>query len=513
MDQLLAINDLEEMIDVGILSQMFPCGRMLYSKKLQACKNCMKKKKGKKKNQKNRTCEFCGDTGKLPYRIHKYLGQFNDTGQIIDEDYQDHFEKTHTEILNASTQIHVGDISNTIALYDAKRSQGKEMEETEIVVRSLSRSMSKSEAENNILEQLEQYRSTIVPDELNTVTYLKKHGLEKIDSLQIKARSHSVYPNLIELSYSSISSNMEEDIVQECRGLILDRSNDWGVVAFPYKKFFNYGDPRSAPLDWASITLTEKVDGSIAIMYYYNHDWHIASSSTPDGSKVFVGDKTFSEVFWKVWQDIDYSLPHDENCTYVFEIILKDYPIVVKHERDFIYCHGARDNISFQELDSGLISAAHGWKNVPTYIFESLETTIEVMNSLNPLEHEGFVATDSQFNRCKLKSKQYVSISLLNISNSKEISARHILDIIRMNETFEFLAYFPEFTDTYLTLSEKYETLINNLISLKRNNVEPSDNKRLQDLLHHLSAPDRSHIKKELRTYNLDKLHKLVTHQ
>ena len=42
---------------------------------------------------------------------------------------------------------------------------------------------------------------------------------------------------------------MDNPIVQQARGIILDEAKDWKVVARPYDKFFNLGEGNAAPID------------------------------------------------------------------------------------------------------------------------------------------------------------------------------------------------------------------------------------------------------------------------
>jgi tRNA splicing ligase len=53
----------------------------------------------------------------------------------------------------------------------------------------------------------------------------------------------------VQYSYSHTGCDMSNEIVQECRGIIIDSKN-WEVVAFPYTKFFNFGDPMADAIDW-----------------------------------------------------------------------------------------------------------------------------------------------------------------------------------------------------------------------------------------------------------------------
>src|ERR1019366_8453836 len=98
----------------------------------------------------------------------------------------------------------------------------------------------------------------------------------------IKSNRHRAFPHLVMLKYSQINSPMNEPIVQQCRGIILDESNDWAVVSYPFDKFFNYGEPNAAKIDWANTRVLEKLDGSLMTLYWYADQWRVASSGTPD---------------------------------------------------------------------------------------------------------------------------------------------------------------------------------------------------------------------------------------
>ena len=79
---------------------------------------------------------------------------------------------------------------------------------------------------------------------LKVQQYLIDFGLDTLqDQFKIKVRRHNKYPNLICLNYNQLeSSPKDHPVVRECRGLILDEENNWFVVSYPYKRFFNYGE-------------------------------------------------------------------------------------------------------------------------------------------------------------------------------------------------------------------------------------------------------------------------------
>ena len=65
---------------------------------------------------------------------------------------------------------------------------------------------------------------------------------------------HHPTERLVQLHYQQTASNMALEVVQECRGLILEVGS-WNIVSFPFKKFFNLGEKNAARLDWSGDAL------------------------------------------------------------------------------------------------------------------------------------------------------------------------------------------------------------------------------------------------------------------
>lgn len=100
--------------------------------------------------------------------------------------------------------------------------------------------------------------------------FLRDGGkLEQIEGkpYNLRLRRHGTYPNLVLFKYG-ISPDWSHPEVINARGIILDEDNDWEVVAYPYDKFFNYGDPIAAKVDFEDSIIYEKLDGSLMFMYW-----------------------------------------------------------------------------------------------------------------------------------------------------------------------------------------------------------------------------------------------------
>lgn len=137
----------------------------------------------------------------------------------------------------------------------------------------------------------------------------------------IHVKRHKDYNNLVLLKYS-IDTPMGEEISQDCRGIILDENDNWKIVCFPYRKFFNYGEGHATQIDVNTMKVYEKLDGSLMTLYWYDNKWHVASSGTPDASgNINESDKTFADLFWKVWSQLNYIFPTNRDMCYMFELM------------------------------------------------------------------------------------------------------------------------------------------------------------------------------------------------
>jgi hypothetical protein len=294
--------------------------------------------------------------------------------------------------------------------------------------------------------------------------FLQTHPLEELTTRYgIRVNRHKKYPNLVQLKYDQIESPMRDPLVQECRGVILDESDNWNIVAFPFRKFFNYDEFYASAINWTQARVYEKLDGSIMTLYFYKGEWQIASASLPDASGQ-VRNQTFTigELFWQTWKNNGYQLPADTGRCYIFELTSPYTQVVVPYSENNLHLIGARNVITGQEEFPEAIAQEYGWQVVPCFPLTTLNQVLEAGQQLNPMKQEGFVVCDNQFNRVKIKSLQYVSIGFLKGIDDKN-TKRYLLEIIKTNEGSEFLSYMPEYTSVFTELKTNYDALVDEL--------------------------------------------------
>jgi len=300
---------------------------------------------------------------------------------------------------------------------------------------------------------------------LETVSYILANGLESlVERYAIKAAWGRRSGNLVCLKYSQINSPMHEPIVRECRGLVLDEADGYRIVCRSFDKFFNFGEPNAAAIDWATAKVFEKLDGSLCSLYCYRDEWQVATTGTPDGAgQLNDTDTTFAALFWKTFKELGYRLPADSGpranrIVYMFELMTPLNRIVVRHARPRLALIGVRD-LDLGELEPEPLAQAMGWEVAQSFPLRCLEDCLSVCNQLDPMQAEGYVVCDSAFRRVKIKSPRYVALAHL-----KEVmSGRRLLEIARGNESGEFLTYFPEFADAFNRVNQEFVSLCDEL--------------------------------------------------
>lgn len=270
------------------------------------------------------------------------------------------------------------------------------------------------------------------------------------------------------LKYNQLESDFSLDIVKEARGIIL-REKDLKVVCFPFTKFFNVGEEYASKIDWNSARVQEKIDGNLIKIWYDKNAnglniWHISTNGMIDAFKCDTGNdlcpyKTFGELFMSVFPPTLFN--HlNRNYTYMFELVSPWTKIIVNYPWTQIYHLGTRDNTTFQELNVDI-----GITKPQEY---PLKTESEVKNAASelPYNEEGYVVVDKDWNRIKIKSPEYVNAHRL--INNKVIDRKKILDLIRKNDYFEFLSYFPEYKKVFSKMETRYRQYRKRLYSVDR---------------------------------------------
>lgn len=193
--------------------------------------------------------------------------------------------------------------------------------------------------------------------------------------------------------------------------------------------------------------------------------------------------KTNAELFWEVFKMLNYKLPapEDENKCYMFELATPQNIVLIRHPKADLFLHGVRNLTTLQEELPDHYVEKYGWTLAPMKVItggkdEFEKTILATVNSLDGLKCEGYVICDSQFNRFKLKCTSYVNLALLHTKDGKEW--KRLVAIVQINEGSEFLAYFPQHTEIYNCLMQRFNHVLATLEKAKIK-FQPLDNRGL----------------------------------
>src|SRR5574344_1881444 len=134
--------------------------------------------------------------------------------------------------------------------------------------------------------------------ELQLLDFIKQNKENWKEVLQKKPYSLIVKEDddYILLKYNQLESDLSNSIVQECRGIIL-RKSDLKVVCFPFKKFFNYHEPNAADIDWDGARVLDKIDGSLIKLWFDNGCWHWSTNGNIDADKTEFAVNDLSQMY------------------------------------------------------------------------------------------------------------------------------------------------------------------------------------------------------------------------
>lgn len=326
----------------------------------------------------------------------------------------------------------------------------------------------------------------------------------------IEAKRHPDYPELYQLNYSQIDSPKTHPIVRDCRGLILNRAENWRVVALPFRRFFNYGEAEAEKeIDWSTAKVQEKVDGSLIVCYYYD-GWQIATRSNPKGdSPVNRYNLTFRELFLNALRDYDLREQLNPHYTYLFEVCSPYNRVVVSHSKTYAVGLASFHTKTYQEGETPEFNPVKKWS------LTDVDELLDMAKTLNPLNQEGYVVVDEAGNRLKIKSPKYIALHHL-ISN---MSRRKMIELVRQGETEEILTYYPELKEEHDKVANRLESLLKEAEELYETNKNLPDKKSfalqvkdhpLSGLLFNLKDRKISSFQEGIREMSLKKLEQIL---
>lgn len=309
--------------------------------------------------------------------------------------------------------------------------------------------------------------------------FIKTKTLGELYQAHAVKHSPSKDGTMLSFNYNMLLAKDSDKLAKQCRGLILarkdgksifelkeylvvddkrDSSNvvfgDSVIVSYGFDRFFNEGQ-QEAFVDWndKDLKVYEKLDGTCIFVYYYNNKWNIATRSAPEADIPIANDLydqvyTFSSLFKKALKDTinlsfeEYTKTLDKDITYIFELTSPVNIVVVNYSDFRATLLGARNKKTLQELNieelNNLVPCVKSYPfNAPNFT-----SCAGFVSSQNPLEHEGIVVKDSNFNRVKIKNENYNAFNKAKDLFSKSIKG--IIQLLLSGNDDDVIPYLPD---------------------------------------------------------------------
>lgn len=273
------------------------------------------------------------------------------------------------------------------------------------------------------------------------------------------------YIELNEMGYSSDFFELYNNLYLECRSIVIDIKNDC-VALTAMKKFKNYGEDEK---NWSQkniqkliennrgVEITNKLDGSFQQYRFYREENKIIGSGSqalnPEESwRLKKGYELLLNSYDKFGNSLRYKdmLKDYPECTFMFEFVSPDNPIVVKYNKDEegLYLISARNNYNGKEMDMETLQELAKKYNVKITEFYKNLSFNEILNSTkkyNSNEKEGWVVKiydkNKNFLRVKVKIDDYV---LMHKVLGKILSPKAIIEAYDLGKWDDFYGKIPE---------------------------------------------------------------------
>jgi len=217
------------------------------------------------------------------------------------------------------------------------------------------------------------------------------------------------------------------------RGLIINRVSG-EIVARPFDKFFNWGEGGRTS-STQILSATEKLDGSLGILYRTEGQYRIATRGSFDSEQA-------------IWATDYLNKHHDltelaDNWTLLFEIIYPGNRVVVdygdKQGLSLLAMRDRFDGLYATRIECELVAEQFGFEMPRTFVFDSVDEILAAMKVITA-NHEGWVVEFVDGQRFKFKGEEYLKLHKL-ISG---LSLKSVLQAIQSGKLDDYRAQMPE---------------------------------------------------------------------
>jgi len=305
---------------------------------------------------------------------------------------------------------------------------------------------------------------------LKVQTYLLKKGLESLKNRYGIKVTENPTDNRLLLNYDQIKSPKTAAIVQECRGLCLNKV-DYSLISKSFNRFFNFTENRANDnkFDWTNCIAQEKVDGSLINFYHWEGRWRVQTRGSFGNIPFYDNGPTPEQLVFEV---LDNRINRfDKRLSYALELCSLHNKVVREYKTPQVFLLGVFDKEVERPFD-GLYMPCWSVQNhsfytgVPTpevFPFHSIKEVEEYIRkrSHGDKTFEGIVLRDKNNVRIKVKNPDYLALHRIKSESSNLYMPKNLIGFVLDGETSELLIYFPEVKDTVDKMSKILEVEYN----------------------------------------------------
>jgi len=297
----------------------------------------------------------------------------------------------------------------------------------------------------------------------NISSYEDVKSLLTSEPYKLIVKDDSDHPSLYMITYGKESRSFDNDVVRQCRGLILEKETN-NILCYSFNRgtdihAMSNDDSWQADFPWEDVQIEEAVDGTQIRLYYYDGEWRVATTRCIDAKKAYwYSSRSFYDLFMEAVRNSEgFSLDDlDQSCCYAFVLKHPENRIVVRYEKAEL-CHVMTRSLSkddgYPELDIELDGVSR-----PTVYKRAGDVTDSHFSDYGALRRhaveevrlcaEGFVLKSASGFRGKLRYCSYDSLKEIR-GNTWNMFYRYLE--LRKDEGAlkRFYSFYPEYRETF----------------------------------------------------------------
>jgi hypothetical protein len=240
--------------------------------------------------------------------------------------------------------------------------------------------------------------------EVLNVELLNKH----LEDGVVRKQVHPLYPELVIYNYTEKAQfdRIWDEVTNFCRGFIVAGDE---VLARGFNKFHNLNteyvpETLEANLPKEVPEMTDKLDGSMGIVYFWDGKWWVATRGSFDSEQARWATKYLRDH--AVRKGIEPNWP--EGFTPVCEVIYPENRIVVNYDFEGLIFTGLVDNVTGRKQPRNVLETVCERNGLP--VVEVFDKTLAEAAAENIPNKEGYVLEYSNGVMVKVKFSEYVRL-------------------------------------------------------------------------------------------------------